>query len=71
MTDDITLRMGQEAPLMSVTGQKRSIVYLLVHETKKALLIAAVEKLEEEIKLLHNSRCGAHQVNPALLGDLE
>lgn len=45
MTDDITLRMGQEAPLMSVTGQKRSIVYLLVHETKKALLIAAVENL--------------------------
>jgi hypothetical protein len=30
-----------------------------------------IEKLEEEIKLLHNSRCGAHQVNPALLGDLE
>jgi hypothetical protein len=46
MTDHITLRIGQEAPLMSLTGQKRSIVYLLVHETKKALLIAAVENLD-------------------------
>lgn len=43
MTDHITLRIGQEAPLIELTGQKRSIVYLIVHETKKALLIAAVE----------------------------
>ena len=43
MTDDIILRIGQEAPLIELTGQKRSIVYLIVHETKKALLIAAVE----------------------------
>jgi len=27
-----------------------------------------IEKLEEEIKLLHNSRCGAHQVNPNTVG---
>ena len=27
-----------------------------------------IEKLEEEIKLLHNSRFGAHQVNPNTVG---
>lgn len=46
MTDHITLRIGQEAPLMSLTGQRRTVCYLLVHETKKALLIAAVENLD-------------------------
>jgi hypothetical protein len=46
MTDQITLRIGQEAPLMSLTGQRRSVCYLLVHETKKALLIAAVENVD-------------------------
>lgn len=46
MADNITLRIGQEAPLMSLTGQRRSVCYLLVHETKKALLIAAVENVD-------------------------
>ena len=46
MTDQVTLRIGQEAPLMSLTGQRRSVCYLLVHETKKALLIAAVENVD-------------------------
>jgi len=46
MTDQVTLRIGQEAPLMSLTGQRRSVCYLLIHETKKALLIAAVENVD-------------------------
>ena len=46
MTDHITIRIGQEAPLMSLTGQRRSVCYLLVHETKRALLIAAVENMD-------------------------
>jgi hypothetical protein len=48
MADNITLRIGQEAPLMELTGQKRGVVYLIVHETKRALLIAAVENIGGE-----------------------
>lgn len=46
MTDNITLRIGQEAPLIELTGQRRTVCYLLVHETKKALLIAAIESVD-------------------------
>lgn len=43
MRDYMTLRIGQDAPLMSLTGQRISIVYLIVHETKKAILVAVVK----------------------------
>lgn len=45
MTDHITLRLNQESPLMELTGQRRSICYLMAHETKKAILLAAVENV--------------------------
>lgn len=47
MTDQpITLRLRQPAPLMSLTGQKVSMWYDIQHETKKAILLAAVRKVD-------------------------
>jgi len=43
----ITLRLRTPAPLMSLTNQKVSMWYDITHETQKAILLAAVRKVED------------------------